>query len=112
MKKLLKRSLLFGLGALSLTREKAEKLVRELVEKGEVTSDEATEFVNELVERGKHEHQALKDAVGREVNNLRTTTGFVTREELTAFENRLNKLEAWTAVHNARPGENGGQEVE
>ena len=106
MKKLLKKSLLIGMGALSLTREKAEKIVRELEEKGDVTSGEAKDFVNDLMERGEQERQVVKDAVIGEIDKVKKATGFVTKQEFAALEERLNRLESQVSQHQSQHEEN------
>ena len=108
MKNLLKKSMLLGIGALSVTRDKAESLVRELEEKGEVSSREAKDFIDELVDKGEQERRTLNDMVGKELNRLRGVMGLVTREELRAFEARLQRIEAAMGVqaHNVNPAGN------
>lgn len=109
MKKLLKKSLLIGMGVFSLTREKAEKLVQELEEKGEVSSDEAKEFVNELVDRGQQERSALNKAVASELDRLKNMTGLVTKKDLAGLEERLQKLEEHAGI--SRPSSNAGSRL-
>ncbi len=93
MKNLLKKSILIGMGAISITREKAEKLAREFEEKGEVTSDEARQFADELVQKGEQERSNLKEAVKREVDNLIRTAGLVTKQEFDQLDIRVRQLE-------------------
>lgn len=106
MKSLIKKSLLIGMGALSLTREKAEKIVRELEEKGDVTSDEAKQFVSELSERGEQERSALKKVVAAELERLKNMTGIITKKDLAVFEERLRKLEQNAGLISTESDEN------
>ncbi|WP_034638688.1 phasin family protein [Desulfofalx alkaliphila] len=53
-----------GLGALAVTREKAEKLIDELAEKGEMNSEEIKRFFNELVDKGRHTRNKFADSMG------------------------------------------------
>ena len=108
MKSLIKKSLIIGMGALSLTREKAEKFVRELEEKGEVTSEESKQFVTELTERGEQERSELKKAVAAEVDRLKNMTGIITKKDLSAFEERLRKLEQSAGLTTPESDENNG----
>ena len=94
MRNLLKKSFLVGVGAISITRDKAEKLARELEEKGEVTSDEAKQFADDLVERGEQERNNIKETVKREMNNLRHVIGAVTQEQFAELENRVKIIES------------------
>ncbi len=91
---LLQRTLTAGVGVLSLTREKLEKAMNELVEKGEVTKEEAREFVKELVEKGEQEREALRNTVRNEVEKIRGSMGLVSRDDLSQLEERLRRIEA------------------
>lgn len=93
MKNLFKKSLLLGMGAISLTREKAEKIVRELEEKGEVTSNETKDFVNELVEKGEQERTLFKEAIKKEFTALQENMGIPGKSDLEALEERIKRLE-------------------
>ncbi|MDT3698046.1 MAG: polyhydroxyalkanoate synthesis regulator [Thermincola sp.] len=112
MKGLLKKTLLVGMGALSLTREKAEKIVRELEEKGEVTSEEAKQFINELADRGEQERNALKEVVAAEFEKFKNMTGMITKKDLAALEERLTRLEQSTGISLPETGPNQRPPVE
>lgn len=94
MKNMLKKSLLVGVGALSMTKDKAMKMVQELEEKGEVTSDEAKDFVNEMMERGEREREVLRNTVKNEMEKILHAAGLVTKREMDALEERLKRLES------------------
>jgi len=49
MRTLFERSVLAGIGVLSMTHEKAQKIVDELIRRGEVQKDEAKDWVDSLV---------------------------------------------------------------
>lgn len=89
----LRKIVLIGIGALSLTKEKAEQLVKELVEKGHVTTDEARSFVKELLERGQRERETVRKAVVEEIDDLREKWGLVTKKDLNEVLRRLTVLE-------------------
>lgn len=91
---LFKKGVLAGVGLLTLTREKAEKVVHDLVERGEVGTEDAKNFVNELMEKGEQEKAALQDTVKREVEELRRKVGLVTKADLEKLELRIQELEA------------------
>jgi polyhydroxyalkanoate synthesis regulator phasin len=56
MRTLFERSVLAGIGVLSLTHEKAQKIIDELIRSGEVQKDEAREWVDCLIHHGEEEH--------------------------------------------------------
>ena len=94
MLEILRKVMFAGVGAFSLTKEKAEKLVEELVEKGEVGAEDAKTFVKELLEKGQQEKEAIKENVSIEVTKLKENWGLVTKKDLERIEQRLAALEA------------------
>ncbi|HHU51602.1 MAG TPA: polyhydroxyalkanoate synthesis regulator [Firmicutes bacterium] len=98
IKSLVEKSILMGLGAISLTKERAEKFAQELVEKGEATSEEARRLAGELVERGEEEKVILKEMVSRQMEDLRKSMGIVTKDDLYALEERIKRLEERTGM--------------
>ncbi len=63
----LERTLLFGLGLLTVTREKVVQFVDKLVEEGEVRAEEAPKVVERLVARGEEERDALRKLIRDEM---------------------------------------------
>jgi polyhydroxyalkanoate synthesis regulator phasin len=56
-----------GLGLLLYSREKVEKFVEELVDKGDVAKKDARQFAAELVQRGEEQQEELKKLIRGEV---------------------------------------------
>lgn len=94
MKALLEKSLLLGLGTLSFTKEKAEKFLKELEERGEVTTAEAKKLFNELMEKGEQEKSALKEMIQHQVNEVMNNLGYIKKEDYFTLEERVKELEA------------------
>lgn len=88
-----RRTMLVGLGALSFTKEKAEQLVEELVNRGDIGRDEAKNLLEELKARGEEQAQAVAGIVRREMDRLKGEIGLVNRGELEALEARVKELE-------------------
>ncbi|MCW2279163.1 phasin family protein [Heliophilum fasciatum] len=93
MKDVFRRTLLAGLGAVSLTKERAESIVDELVKKGELSKDEAAKTVSELLDKSKEQREAVGEAIKTEVSKLRSEFGFVTRKEYDALLARVTVIE-------------------
>jgi polyhydroxyalkanoate synthesis regulator phasin len=94
MKDVLRKFALAGIGVFSLTREKAEQVVKELAEKGQVSAEEAKGMFRELVEKGEQEREALLRTIRSELNRLREEVGLATKGDLKALEERISSLEA------------------
>ncbi|NTU65648.1 MAG: polyhydroxyalkanoate synthesis regulator [Chloroflexi bacterium] len=82
MKTLLEKGLLAGLGLLSMTREKAEKLIDELSHEGEVQKGEVKQWVDKLSDRGEEERQALRKLVRDEMKKVLDEMGLATKEDI------------------------------
>jgi polyhydroxyalkanoate synthesis regulator phasin len=104
---ILRKVVLVGIGALSLTKEKAEQLVKELADKGHVTTDEARTFVGELLERGQRERESIRKTVGEEIEGLRDKWGLVTKKDLNELLRRLAVIEEHLLGKRPEPGNTG-----
>ena len=67
---LIEKSLLLGLGVMTLTRDKAVQVVNRLVEEGEVKRHEAPNIIDKLVARGEEEREELRRLVREEFDKL------------------------------------------
>lgn len=97
MLEFLKKGLHLGIGAVSITRDKAEQLAQEMVKKGEITADEAKGLADQLVQRGEEERKNLRETVRHEFDKLRNEFKFVSKEEYERLEQRVKELEAKSA---------------
>jgi len=66
---MLKKSFNIGLGLFAYSREKIEKIVDELVTKGEVSRKDAQGFVSDLVKKGEEQRGELKKIVKEEIKD-------------------------------------------
>jgi len=82
MKTLLEKGFLAGLGLLSMTREKAEKVIEELSHEGEVQKNEVKQWVDQLSDRGEEERQALRNLIRDEMKKVLDEMGIVTKEDI------------------------------
>lgn len=85
----IKKGLAFGLGLAVTTKEQAEKLVNELVQKGELSKEESKDMVQQLIERGEEEKNKLKRIVREQLQQL----DLATKEDIKRLEQRIQNLE-------------------
>ena len=104
LKEQLERSLLMGIGLLSLTREKAQAIVEELVKQGEVARSEVKDVTNKLLERGEEERQALSKVVRKEVDGALTEMHIATQSDVEAIKKQLADLEQQLTALSAAKG--------
>lgn len=82
MTSLLEKGFLAGIGLLSMTREKAQKIVDELTHEGEVQRSEVKQWVDQLSDRGEEERQALRKLIRDEIKKVLDEMGLATKEDI------------------------------
>jgi polyhydroxyalkanoate synthesis regulator phasin len=88
------RLLLATLGLAALTKEKAKKLVEELLAKEKVSKGKTSVFVGELLKRGKETQKKLEELVKREVARILAKVDLVSKSDIEELKKRVEKLEA------------------
>jgi polyhydroxyalkanoate synthesis regulator phasin len=82
MQTLIEKGFLAGIGLLSMTREKAQKMIDELSHEGEVQKSEVTRWVEQLADRGEEERQALRKLIRDELKKALDEMGLATKEDI------------------------------
>ncbi len=82
-----------GWGTLSFTKEKAEKIVEEMVNRGDLKREEAKKMLNELIDRGEKERKEFKEYLDKEFYNWMQKYELVSREEYDKLAERVKDLE-------------------
>lgn len=83
-----------GLGLLSLTRERVEKMVQDLVEQGNMSSEEGRQLADSLMQRAEAEMNELRARIQAEIKKALIGAGVATKEEVQALKERVDELEA------------------
>jgi len=92
MSDLIKKTILAGLGALSLSREKAKKLAKDLVKQGELAKSEEAKFTRDLIERAEKSKVEAEKKIEKIVEKTLTKLNIPTRKELNALKTKIDKL--------------------
>lgn len=90
-------------GVTELSKDRAEALVRELQERGEIRSRDLQRSARELVERSARNRQELVRLVRKEIQRQVKALGLVTREDLNRLTRRVKALESATTKTRGRP---------
>lgn len=77
-----------GLGVLSLTKDKAEEIGKELVKKGELSEKEGKQFANEIFKKSEKAKKELKETIIESVHRANV----VTKKDLEKLEKEIKKL--------------------
>ena len=91
--KMIEKALYLGLGVFSVTRERVEKVVNELMDKGEISREEAGEVIEDLIKRGEEERKAIRNLVQEEMGGLKKDLSTSTQSELEELKARIRELE-------------------
>lgn len=88
MANVFEKGLLVGMGLLSMTREKAQKIIDDLGHEGELQKKDVNQWVEQLTSRGEEERQALRKLVRDEVKKVLDEMGLATKEDLKEMLNK------------------------
>ncbi len=90
----LHRIFMAGVGAISMTQEKAEQIFDEYVKKGQAAKEQKTGFVKEMVDQADKTRASLEKIVSKQVKSSIETMHLVTREDVERIEGKVDKMTA------------------
>ncbi|OAB47625.1 phasin family protein [Paenibacillus antarcticus] len=94
MSDLFKKAISLGLGLTMVSKEKVERIVDDLVTRGELAPEESKALVSRLIERGEVEQGQLKSLILEQVNRILTDLHVPTGNDITILEQRIASLES------------------
>jgi polyhydroxyalkanoate synthesis regulator phasin len=89
----IKKAMYFGLGALSLTKEKAEAIADDLLERGEMKAKDRGRMVEQLLKEGKTQKGMIEEKVSALVQKTMAEMGLPNQKELKNIVKRLDGIE-------------------
>lgn len=98
------KSVELGLGAASLTVETAQKVVKDLVHRGQVTEEEGESLVDRLLAMGREQRAQLEQMVNKGVEHTLERMDLARRSDVDALRVRVAELELLVSPHT--PDEN------
>jgi polyhydroxyalkanoate synthesis regulator phasin len=93
MEEKLKNLFYQGLGVVAITRDKVEKALNELVDKGKLTSEEGKKLFEELSADAQKAGQEFKENSKETIREWIEKSGIPSREEFDALKARVEALE-------------------
>ncbi len=90
---LIRKTVLAGVGAAVLTKEKVEESLSDLVKKGRISADEAKATAEKIAEDGKREFETVSSDVQKKVSDLLDQMGLGQKDKMAELEQRLLALE-------------------
>lgn len=89
---LIKKGVLMGVGALNVTKEKAEHLIDDLIKKGELAKNDRSEAIKNLLKKVEEHEKIFVEKVHTEVTKTIEKLGIPTKEDFQELEKRINEL--------------------
>jgi polyhydroxyalkanoate synthesis regulator phasin len=90
---LLERIALAAVGAVALTKERADALADELADRGVVRRDEARTLIDDVSARWRGDATRLGEKAGATLDGLFREVGLVTKDDVEELELRIAQLE-------------------
>jgi len=90
---LFERSIELGLGAALLTAESAQRVVNDMVNRGEVAREESTSLVDRLIVGGREQREQLRDTIEKTTERALERMNVARRDEVAALRQRIDDLE-------------------
>ncbi len=88
----LDKLMLAGLGAMSMTKEKAEEIFDEYVEKGKVQKEQRSGFVKDVMDQAEKAKADLEKTISEQVEKALTKQPLATKEDIKRIEDKLDQL--------------------
>jgi len=93
MIELIGKTLLAGVGVLSLSQKKAEELLKEMKDQMNISEDEGRKILKKLESLAEENRAKLEQTVETEVKKAFERLGLVTKTELSALKSKITKLD-------------------
>ena len=102
---LIKKTLLAGIGAAIVTKEKAEHALQDYVKQGKVSAADARAMAERIAEQGRKEFDDMSDQLGARIRDYTQRADAATLERIAALEQRVQALETRTGGATPPPGQ-------
>jgi polyhydroxyalkanoate synthesis regulator phasin len=91
---ILKEAIEVGLGSLALTREKAQKLAKDLVKKNKLEKNEGERLINELRQKGRKQEKQIAAALSKIMKQAFSQLNIASKADISRMEKEIKRLKA------------------
>jgi len=102
---LIKKTLLAGVGAAVITKEKVEDTLGDYVRQGKVKAEDAKIIAAKIAEQGRKEFEEVSQTLAAKIQEVASRGGDKHDGRIAALEERIRALEAKLATPPSRAGE-------
>jgi len=100
---LIKKTLLAGIGATIITKEKVEEVMQDYIRQGKVSAGDARIMADRIAEQGRKEFEEMSAELVARLKELSEKADFTHKARIEALEARVRKLEHALAARNSGP---------
>jgi polyhydroxyalkanoate synthesis regulator phasin len=93
MKESFRKLGLIGAGLWAMTEEKIDEVVKDLVDKGDISKEEGKKAVQDLIEESRKQKADLEKKVSEKVQDAISKKDLFTRKDVSTLESRIKDLE-------------------
>ena len=93
MKNLFQKGITMGLGLAMMGKEQVEKVVNELVAKGEVPVSDSKNLVDEIMNKGEMQQQAFEAKLKEKIKEVVSELDIASKSDIRQLEERIGNLE-------------------
>jgi len=102
---LIKKTLLAGVGAAVITKEKVEDTLGDYVRQGKVKAEDAKIIASKIAEQGRKEFEDVSQTLAAKIQEIASRSSEKSDPRVAALEERIRALEAKLATPPSRAGE-------
>lgn len=92
MSDFVKKALCLGLGTISITKEKIQENVNEMIKQGEITSQEGAKVLDMLLERGRKNKEDIEVFLQNKLDEALAKTNLAHKNEIDELKAQLAEL--------------------
>lgn len=93
MNQTLKDAMLFGVGLVSMSKEKIESTLNQLSKDWKTSEPEGRKMVDEFLKESENAKKKVEDSISQKVNEAIAKIPLATKASIEALEKRLEKIE-------------------
>jgi len=86
------KAYLAGLGALTVTKDKAKEIVDELVEKGKITAEEAPKFLKDVIAKAEEGKKEIEQRIQKGTEDALNKLNVASKKDIEALEKKLDLI--------------------
>ncbi|MDQ0270607.1 phasin family protein [Cytobacillus purgationiresistens] len=93
MKNPIKKGMALGLGLAVASKEQAQKMMDDLVKKGEMSKQESKEFMQDVMKKGEEKQMEMDTMMHERMKKMMSELNLASKDEVQMLEQRVVELE-------------------